>query len=105
MAKTWERFEPAAKSAQAYIGQLREVRRMGRDLNDYYLQNDLGDAGADPTPAYVQVDANGNIRGMSMTPADFVQILVLVQEVEKLLTNQVPAPNNYVYTIDRTVKL
>jgi hypothetical protein len=53
----------------------------------------------------VQVDANGHIRGMSMTPADFVQILVLVQQVEKLLTNQVPAQNNYVYTIERTVKL
>jgi hypothetical protein len=31
--------------------------------------------------------------------------VVLAQEVEKLLTNQVPTPNNYVYTIEQVVKL
>jgi hypothetical protein len=105
MAKTWERFDPAARQAQAFVNTLREARRLGRELAEYHLQNGFSDAGDDPTPAYVRVETDGDIKGHAFTPTSYMNTVVLAQEVEKLLTNQVPAPNNYVYTIEQVVKL
>lgn len=106
MAKTWERFEPAARQAQQFANILREARRMGRELAEYHLQNGFSDAAnVDPGPDYVRVDNDGHIRGHAFSPASYINTVVLAQEFEKLLTNQAPATNNYVYTIEQVVKL
>jgi hypothetical protein len=102
MAKTWDRFEPAARTAQQYMALLREARRLGRELVEYHTQNDFSDAVGSE---YAAVDADGHLRGLHYTPANYVNTVVLAQNVEKLLTNQVPTQNNYVYTIEQVVKL
>lgn len=105
MAKTWERFDPAARQAQAFVSALREARRLGRELAEYHLQNGFSDAGDDPSPGYVRVETDGDIKGHAFTPGSYINTVVLAQELEKLLTNQVAAQNNYIYTIEQVVTL
>jgi len=105
MAKTFERFEPAGKLAQQYAQLLREVRRMGRELAEYHLQNDFSDAAADPKPDYVKVDQFGHIRGLDYSPANYGNTVNLALQVEKLLTNQAATSANYVAILEQVVKL
>jgi hypothetical protein len=104
MSKTFTRFAPAAVMAQQYANLLREVRRLGRELSEYHLQNDFADAGG-PGRGYVQTDDDGQIRGVGFTPAQYLATVALAAQVEKLLTGEVPTPGNYVSTLEQVVKL
>jgi hypothetical protein len=105
MAKTFDRFEPAARMAQQYAQLLREVRRVGRELTEYHLQNDFSDAGTEPLPAYVQTDSAGHIRGLNYSPANYGNTVNLAIQVERLLTNQSATSANYVAIIEQVIKL
>jgi tetratricopeptide (TPR) repeat protein len=54
------------------VAALREARRLGRELAEYHLQNGVSDAGADPSPDYVRVETDGDIKGHAFTPTSYM---------------------------------
>lgn len=100
---TPEHVKLAAQKAQRIAALLHEVRREVVDLEDLYWAQDLNTANDDPRPAFVEVDARGNIQGTNITPAQLVSSVYFTTEFGKFLTGQATSPQNFWSVLRRLV--
>lgn len=96
MAQTWEKFRDAANRAQKIADLLDQARSEARQLIDIHDGVEFA-AAADtsPVPAWVKKDDQGNLKGESFGPSDYLAMVAFLRELEKLYTNQTPEAGWY----------
>lgn len=90
MAQTADKFRDAARITQEIADRIDEVRNLGRRLLDIHDGEPFTGANDDPVPGWVQKSADGNLKGFHFTPAEYLQGVDFVRQLEKLMTNQAP---------------
>jgi len=97
---TFENLVSTAKIAQAFAQAMKDVRMNGRRLTDRHLAFDFSDVGSSPN--YVELDDNGNFRGFTFGPSEYISMVILAQQLELLLSGQeTGTPTNFVTMLER----
>jgi hypothetical protein len=96
VAQTWDKFRDTAKLAQKYADLINEARLVGRVLLETHDGIDFtAAAGTDPVPSWVLKSPDGNLKGFTFSPADYLAFVAFTREVEKLMANQQIDPGFY----------
>ena len=96
--KTWKKFQLQADQTKALADRLKAIFADINGLVDQHNKMDYSDAGSDP--AYVLESVDGNIKGHTFTPADYMSFVTMALQLQNFFGNTGVATGDYLASVE-----
>lgn len=87
MAATFNLFQDDARMCGSLATDLAQIAVRARRTRERFQAMEY-DLAADPRPAYIQIDDNGNIAGLPFGPEELSDFVDLLQQLENFATGE-----------------
>lgn len=101
MAATFQKFLGQANQVKTLADEARALRARLKQLVDHHNANGYSTANDASPPAYVNKDADGNIKGQLFAPADYLSFVNWAIQMENLFTNAAVTTADYKTTLEK----
>lgn len=95
MSKTWKKFDAQVKESKDLADRIKRLAADASGLLHQHVKMDYSDVTADPAPSYLLKSSDGNIKGQSFGPTEYLSFIVMLGELQKFLNNEAVSTGDY----------